>query len=79
MNGDDNGQPNRNFGGGDTHHHKTKNLPVREVHVVIKCDQRNIYGVQHDFNGHKYNDNVSAYQDAYDSNHEQGRAQHQVV
>jgi len=66
-NGNDDGETDGDFGGGDGHNKEDEDLAVDEADEFGDSDEAQIDGIEHQFNGHKDDDGVFAGKHADDA------------
>jgi len=70
-----NRQSHRRLRGRHGHHEEDDNLPAHIGQIAAVSDEREIDGVQHQLNGHKYNERVAAGENPGDADAEHQRRQ----
>src|SRR4030095_11965368 len=76
---DDQRQADGRFRRGHGHHEKRDDLPVHVAAVPAKGHERQVHGVQHDFDGQQNRDQVTAEEHAGRADGEQNRRHDQIV
>src|SRR6185437_7570958 len=71
---DDDGKPNHDLRGGDRQRQKDEDPPLRRVEEVREGHEREIDGVEHQFNGHEHNQRILAHEHAERADGEQDSA-----
>ena len=77
--GDDDGQPDRGFSGGDDHYEENKNLSGQLMPVRREGDERQIHAIQHQLDRHEDGDDVALDQESAHAAGEEDAAQHEIV
>jgi hypothetical protein len=71
-------QPYRGFRGGYRDYKHGENLAAQIMKMHAESGQTHVDGIEHDLNGNKHQDEVSAYQEAGHADAKEARAQKKV-
>ena len=79
MERDNNGQPDRRLGRGHHNDEKCKNLAVQISKKSRKRDERQVHGIEHQFDAHENGDNTPAENKSCRAKDKENNAERQVV